>query len=370
MSFDIDMQPLHPRLRSKVATVEKVQVAWLSANVAIRVHAIDGDWKPSIHRDATLHYFDAPYLLARGGRRCRCSGIWNLGPARKFIMEAAEPSSQDAPRGFRPIGDGQHGCKMLRRSQGKDRRTTSDYACSIFNNFLFQCFSRGLGILVVFLAVTCPQAGVQSLPLPRERPAIVPSDQSASPKSNVEPSACQLRLAELAEFKPAPAITGPGECSANDVVTLQAVLLLDRQRVVLSPGAILRCTMAEAVAQWVRSDIAPAIAELSAPLRGIEALDSYSCRTFNGISGAKMSEHGRANALDLHSFKLANGAIIELTNASVSKSLREKIKSAACLRFSTVLGNGADVYHESHVHIDLMERANNYKICQWNVLER
>jgi hypothetical protein len=27
-----------------------------------------------------------------------------------------------------------------------------------------------------------------------------------------------------------------------------------------------------------------------------------------------------------------------------------------------VLGNGADAYHESHVHIDLMERTNNYKI--------
>jgi hypothetical protein len=34
-----------------------------------------------------------------------------------------------------------------------------------------------------------------------------------------------------------------------------------------------------------------------------------------------------------------------------------------------VLGNGADAYHDSHVHLDLIERSNNYRICQWDVLD-
>jgi hypothetical protein len=38
-----------------------------------------------------------------------------------------------------------------------------------------------------------------------------------------------------------------------------------------------------------------------------------------------------------------------------------------CARFTTVLGPGSDWYHEEHIHLDLMERHNNYKICQWNV---
>jgi hypothetical protein len=38
-----------------------------------------------------------------------------------------------------------------------------------------------------------------------------------------------------------------------------------------------------------------------------------------------------------------------------------------CARFTTVLGPGSDGYHEDHIHLDLMERHNNYKICQWNV---
>ena len=55
---------------------------------------------------------------------------------------------------------------------------------------------------------------------------------------------------------------------------------------------------------------------------------------------------------------------VELTNATVSKSLREQLRQTACTRFSTVLGNRADAYHENRVHIDLMQRTNNYKICR------
>ena len=71
----------------------------------------------------------------------------------------------------------------------------------------------------------------------------------------------------------------------------------------------------------------------------------------------------------MRSFKLANGGIIELNNASVAKSFRERLRNSACTHFSTVLGNGADAYHDSHVHVDLMARSNHYKICQWNVLD-
>jgi hypothetical protein len=127
--------------------------------------------------------------------------------------------------------------------------------------------------------------------------------------------------------------------------------------------------MAEVVAHWIRDDVASTLNAQGMSLRGIETLESFGCRSFNGINGAKLSEHGHANALDVRSLKLANGTVIELTNATVSKQLREQLRQTACTRFSTVLGNGADAYHESHVHIDLMQRTNNYKICQWNVLD-
>ena len=32
-----------------------------------------------------------------------------------------------------------------------------------------------------------------------------------------------------------------------------------------------------------------------------------------------------------------------------------------------MLGPGSDWSHEDHIHLDVMERRNNYRICQWNV---
>jgi hypothetical protein len=77
-------------------------------------------------------------------------------------------------------------------------------------------------------------------------------------------------LGGFAEFKVLPPITGPGECLANDVVALDSVILPDKHHVVLSPSATLRCPMAEAIALWLRDDVAPAIATLGTSLRGVE----------------------------------------------------------------------------------------------------
>ena len=225
-----------------------------------------------------------------------------------------------------------------------------------------------LGV-IAFLLGTTVAATAEMIPLPRARPIDIPGNQSPTSGTEAGVSRCQSRLAAVAAFKPLPPITGPGDCTATDVVALEAVLLPDRRRVILSPTATLRCPMAEAVTQWVRDDVAPTIAAIGKSLRGVETLDSFDCRRRNGITDAKISEHGRANALDVRAFKLANGAAIELTDANVAKSLREKLRQSACARFSTVLGNGADAYHDSHVHLDLIERSNNYRICQWNVLD-
>ena len=222
---------------------------------------------------------------------------------------------------------------------------------------------------IVILTGTALASDPETIPVPRERPTVL-EDRSSAPKIESERSPCQLRLSEIAEFRSELPITGPGGCTATDVVNVTAVLLPDRHRVDFSPVVTLQCSMAEVVSHWIRDDVAPTLDSLGMSLRGIETLELFGCRSFNGISGAKLSEHGHANALDVRSLKLANGTVIELTNATVSKALREQLRQTACARFSTVLGNGADAYHENHVHIDLMQRSNNYRICQWNILDR
>jgi len=83
------------------------------------------------------------------------------------------------------------------------------------------------------------------------------------------PSACQQRLTpDIASIHSLASISGPGSCGAEDVVGLDAVLLKDGERIALAPAATLRCPMAEAVARWIRQEVAPAaVATLGSPLR-------------------------------------------------------------------------------------------------------
>jgi len=221
-----------------------------------------------------------------------------------------------------------------------------------------------------------PSSSPRSAPLvlpeqfapPQEAYASFPDsgDAAAAPAA---PSACQLRLAKLATFQALGTLVGPGDCGASDAVQLQAVLLRDQSKVALTPPATLRCPMAERVADWLRDDIAPTLAESGPPLRVLDNFDSYECRGRNRVRAAQLSEHGRADALDVRALRVADGHDINLTDVAVAKDLREKIRSSACARFSTVLGPGSDGYHEEHVHLDLAERRNGYKLCQWDVRE-
>ena len=189
-----------------------------------------------------------------------------------------------------------------------------------------------------------------------------------APQPPPQPSACRLALTEAIAIAPSiPDIHGAGGCGGEDLVRLEAILLPDKRRVSVNPAAILRCPMASALADWIRNDIAPLAAGLGTTISDLDNFDSYECRGRNRVAGARLSEHGRANALDVRAFKLANGRAISLTDRTVPRELRESVLHSACARFSTVLGPGSDGYHEDHIHLDVMERRSNYRICQWNV---
>jgi hypothetical protein len=221
------------------------------------------------------------------------------------------------------------------------------------------------------------------VPLPRPRPAEAPqapSDNAKAPSAEPEkaaepaapkapePSACRQALTEEIAIAPSiPDIHGPGGCGGDDLVKLEAIVLPDKHRVAVTPPATLRCKMAAEIADWVRTDVVSLTAPLGSEPSVLDNFDSYECRGFNRIPGAHLSEHGRANALDVRAIKLANGKSIELTDRTVSHDLRDRFLQSVCARFMTVLGPGSDWYHEEHIHLDLMERRNNYRICQWNV---
>ena len=212
------------------------------------------------------------------------------------------------------------------------------------------------------------------VPLPKPRPAEAPDKAApAEAEKQVAPeppslSACRRALTDDIAIAPSiPELHGPGGCGGTDLVRLEAVVLPNKHKVAVTPAATLRCAMASAIADWVRTDVAALAAGQNSEPAVLDNFDSYECRGFNRVPGAHLSEHGRANALDVRAIKLANGQSIELTDRSVPREVRESVLHAVCTRFTTVLGPGSDGYHENHIHLDLAERRNNYRICQWNV---
>ncbi|MFL9824992.1 extensin family protein [Rhodoplanes sp. SY1] len=212
-------------------------------------------------------------------------------------------------------------------------------------------------------------------PLPRPGP---PRDEAGlpipgpvgDPERDAAQTACLARLAGLAEAEPEPPVLGPAGCETRELVKLTAIRLPGGGRIAIhapfQPQTRLRCTMAEAFAQWVREDVV-ALTASSGPVTGLLVDSSTECRTRNRVVGAKMSEHGTGNAIDVRAVSFGGGRNLVLTDHLADKGVRTALAESVCGRFMTVLGPGSDGYHESHVHLDLAERRSGTKLCKWEV---
>jgi hypothetical protein len=145
---------------------------------------------------------------------------------------------------------------------------------------------------------------------------------------------------------------------ANGCTALGAVQLLDIGTPVANLGAM-TCPLARQFARWTREAMQPAAhAWLGARVVRVESFGTYSCRPVNGRAGARLSEHGRANAVDVGGFVLADGRRITVkdgwngADGDVRRFLRA-VHDAGCRRFGVVLGPDADAFHRDHLHFDM-----------------
>lgn len=181
-----------------------------------------------------------------------------------------------------------------------------------------------------------------------------------------DPDCLALEKNEAAVYEKLPPIEGPGVCGAGPIVTLSGVKRRGGGEIAIKPAATLRCGMARTVVAWLRDDLAPAASIAGATLDRLDAAGSYSCRGRNNVVGAKMSEHARANALDVAGFSMADGKTYAVYDKDMPETFAAVLRGSACGRFNTVLGEGSDAAHATHLHVDLQPRKNRRgKLCQW-----
>jgi hypothetical protein len=228
-----------------------------------------------------------------------------------------------------------------------------------------------LGALLFAAAPAIADVPLSNIPLPKPRPP--EADRKAPQPIAADPAQVEaakklceeLFKADVVEAEFLDPIAWDNGCLAAAPVSVSAIKLVSGKRVEMKPAAVLRCPMALAVANWIRDSLEPAALKLGAHLERIDVAASYSCRPRNNVSGAILSEHGKANALDIRALHLSNGANFIIEKAQGRREFFTEMRKSACARFMTVLGPGSDKPHETHLHVDLQERRNNYKICQW-----
>ena len=94
------------------------------------------------------------------------------------------------------------------------------------------------------------------------------------------------------------------------------------------------------------------------PVTRIESFGTYACRPLNGVAGNRLSEHGRANAVDIAAFTFADGRRVTVLQGwngedeAVRRFLRA-VHQAGCRRFDVGMGPDSNAFHRDHLHFDM-----------------
>jgi hypothetical protein len=149
----------------------------------------------------------------------------------------------------------------------------------------------------------------------------------------------------------------PNQDSGGGCRTIDTVKLLDFGTDATNLGAM-TCPLAANFSAWARYAVRPAAKQyLGSELIRIETMGTYSCRNIGGGRSGKLSEHARANAVDVSAFILRDGRRISVLggwNGSQSeRDFLRRIRASACKRFGTVLSPDYNAAHANHLHFDM-----------------
>ncbi len=97
----------------------------------------------------------------------------------------------------------------------------------------------------------------------------------------------------------------------------------------------------------------------SQPVTKVDHVGTYACRNVYNRAEGRLSEHARANAIDVTAFVLADGTVINVERDWNSSRQPQKaaflrdIHQGACQAFNVVFGPGHNAAHANHFHFDM-----------------
>lgn len=136
-------------------------------------------------------------------------------------------------------------------------------------------------------------------------------DQYTPAQVHTARARCRRILGRINAVTMAEAPIKKGPC--GDAAPVKLISLGKSPQVAVVPPAIVNCDMVEALHTWLTQDLQPlARKHLKSPIVKIENMSSYSCRNAYGRVNTRLSEHARANALDIRGFVTSKGKVARL----------------------------------------------------------
>lgn len=177
-------------------------------------------------------------------------------------------------------------------------------------------------------------------------------------------TACSVKPSRIGVAEHISRIRERNGCEVRDAWRVELV-----GAVGFSRPATLNCGMAAPLNDWLENTVQPtAQRAFGESIVSVDIAASYSCRPRNNKRGAKMSEHGYGNAIDISAFTLESGRKVTVLDgwrgSSAEKGFLHKIHDRACDDFHTVLGPNANRAHRDHFHLDLQNRRSGSKYCR------
>ncbi|WP_095067044.1 extensin family protein [Pseudomonas sp. Irchel 3A18] len=139
---------------------------------------------------------------------------------------------------------------------------------------------------------------------------------------------------------------------------LQNTLRIQGGDIALSSSFLASCPLAVAYALFDIHTLQPAAQTVFGQrVARIDHLGSFACRNIYNRANSRLSQHATANALDIASFRLADGQRINLLKDWSDEGDKGRflrlVRDGACKNFSTVLGPEYNAAHRDHFHLDM-----------------